>query len=489
MEINAFVQQLGRWSSGKGALQRKLAGAITQAVRNGTIAPGTRLPSERNLAAALNLSRTTVLAAYDALREIGWAESRTGSGTWISERSRDVATARAAAHAAENVSGSLLHLLNHRDAEMVDFALGCPMPLRELPIDRFMVPPQEYATLVNDRLYYPLGLPALRHGIAALYAEAGLPTEPDHILVSNGAQHSIALCALLFLQRGDTVLIEDPTYFGALDAFRAVGARIGSLPVESDGVRPAILRDRITVTAPRLVYLTPTYQNPTGALMPVEARREIARMAAEFAVPVIDDRTLADFTLEGAATPPLAAFAQPSAPVISIGSLGKLLWPGLRVGWIRAPEPIVERLARVKTAMDLGSPLITQAISARLLENIGEARRLRRRELKPRRDLLAALLNELLPDWSFRVPTGGLFFWVRLPRGDSRRFAQVALRHGVAVVPGPIMSAAGQHARFLRLPFLAEPETLRIAVRRLSAAWREYDSSDRKDGVQGVSMV
>src|SRR5262249_22178913 len=153
----------------------------------------------------------------------------------------------------------------------------------------------------------------------------------------------------------------------------------------------------------------PTYQNPTGALMPAAARREIAKLAAEFAVPVIDDETLADFVLEGAGAPPIAAFAPPGAPVICIGSLSKLLWPGLRIGWVRAAEPIVERLARVKSAMDLGSPLITQAIAARLLGDMEEARNLRRRQLKPRRDLLAALLAEHLSEWTFRVPPGGLF--------------------------------------------------------------------------------
>lgn len=489
MLTHAFVQQLGSWSSGKGALQRKLAQAIMQAIRNGTITPGTRLPSERSLSTALNVSRTTVLAAYDALREIGWVESRLGSGTWISERSRDVAAARAAAHAAENASGPLLNLLYPHDPETVDFALGSPLPLRELPIERFMLPPAEYAALVYNRLYYPLGLPALRHGLAALYANAGLPTEPENILVTNGAQHAIALCASLFLQRGDTALVEDPAYFGAVDAFRAAGARIGSLPVERDGVRPATLRDRITAKAARLVYLTPSYQNPTGAVMPGPARREVARLAAEFAVPVIDDSTIADFALEGAAAPPIATFAPPGGPVICIGSLSKLFWPGLRIGWVRAPEPIIERLARVKSAMDLGSPLITQAIAVRLLDSVGEARRLRRRELKPRRDLLAALLREHLPDWTFRVPAGGLFFWVRLPRGDSRGFAQVALRHGVALVPGPVMSAAGLHRGFVRLPFLAEEQTLRLAVRRLSAAWRDYDSGDRRSDSQGVPMV
>jgi DNA-binding transcriptional MocR family regulator len=490
MEIHGFVRHLGAWSAGKGSLHQKLGGAIMQAVRNGLVPPGSKLPSERTLAATLKTSRTTVLAAYDALRESGWLESRPGSGTWISERSRDIFEARNAAHAAASAASPLYGLLAHRDDEgMVDLALGSPLPLLELPVELFTVPPDEYAALVRDRLYYPMGLPALRAAIATYYAKAGLATGPEQILVTNGAQHAITVCAALFLQRGDTALVEDPAYFGAIDAFQAVSARVSSLPVETDGVSPAVLRDRITAAAARLAYLTPTYQNPTGALTPPRARREIARLSAELGVPIIEDGTLADLILEGSPTLPIAGYAPTNAPVITIGSMSKLLWPGLRIGWVRASAPLIERLARVKSTFDLGCPLVTQAIAVRLLAKVEEARRLRRQQLKPRRDLLAALLREQLPHWSFRIPGGGLFFWVSLPNGDSREFAQVALRHRAVVLPGPVMSAAGQQLEYLRLPFIAEPETLRIAVRRLAAAWRDYQSTGRQTPREPVAMV
>jgi DNA-binding transcriptional MocR family regulator len=193
---------------------------------------------------------------------------------------------------------------------------------------------------------------------------------------------------------------------------------------------------------------------------------------------LIDDCTLADIALEGATPPPLAAYA-PQAAIITIGSLSKLVWPGLRVGWVRAPAWIVERLARLKSSLDLASPLLTQTVAVRLVEDIDRARRLRRLQLKPRRDLLAALLRKHLPEWTFRVPSGGLFLWAKLPRGDSRELAQVALRHGVIILPGPHASAAGRYESFLRIPFLAEPETLRTGVKRLSAAWKDYHSNSR----------
>lgn len=490
MEVDSLVRSLGPWPAGKGPLQRKLAHALMQAIRNGAVSPGLRLPSERALAQALTVSRTTVVAAFDALREAGWLESRTGSGTWVSAGSPAVAAARGAAHAGALASSPLLGLLAHRGEDgLIDFALGAPLPLAELPAELFTVPPDQYEALVRDHRYYPLGLPTLRQGVADYFSAAGLDTRPEQILVTNGAQFAIALCAASYLQRGDSVLVEDPAYFGALDAFRTAGARVSPLPVGAAGVRPPLLRDRIAATAARLVYLTPTYQNPTGALMPAPARREVARIAREFGVPVIDDSTFADLTLDGVPPPPpLAAFVR-DAPVITIGSLSKLLWPGLRMGWVRAAGPVIERLARLRSALDLSSPLLTQAIAVRLLGALNEARRLRRSQLKPRRDLLAALLHRHLPEWKFRVPAGGLFLWVELPGGDAREFSQTALRHGVVLLPGPSMSATGAHSLFLRVPFLAEPQTLRTAVACLSAAWREFQSADRREPQQSVAIV
>ena len=477
MEAHGLVAQLGVWSSGRGPLYRKLARGLVDCIRKGAVHPGMRLPSERSLAQALSISRTTVVAAYEALREGGWLESRVGSGTWVCQSSRNVAAARGAAQAGALAASPLLSLLAHRgDEDVIDLAMGSPLPLRELPLDLFTLPPDEYAALVHDRLSYPLGLPTARQAVASYYSKAGLPTGPEQVLITNGAQHAIALCTALYVQRGDSVLVEDPAYFGALDAFRVAGARVLSLPVEASGVPISVLRDRIIATAARLVYLTPTFQNPTGAVMPSAARREVARIASELAIPVIDDGTLVELGLEGP-TPPLIASHAPFAPILTIGSLSKLVWLGLRTGWVRAPEPIIEQLARLKSANDLGSPLLTQAIGVRLLAAIDQVRLLRRRQLKPRRDLLAGLLRRFLPDWKFRLPAGGLFLWVKLPAGDSREFAQVALRYGTLVLPGPTMSQAQQHARFIRLPFLAEDETLRAGVRRLAAAWRDYQST------------
>jgi DNA-binding transcriptional MocR family regulator len=489
MEIQSLVRHLGSWSLGKGSLRQKLVRALTDAVRNGFLIPGSRLPSERELSQALMLSRTTVVAAYDALREAGWLESKSGSGTFVCARSTGVATARSSARADALTRSPLFDLLVPReDEDRLDFALGTTMPLDDLPQEMFTIPPGEYTAMMRERRYFPLGLATLRTAIARMYTESGLDTTPEQVLITNGAQEAISLCASLYLQRGDAVLVEDPTYYGALDALRTADARMDALPVGADGVRPSLIRERIASTAARLVYLTTTFQNPTGCVMPVPARRELGRVVVETGVPVIDDRTMADLVLEGSAPPPLAAYA-PQAAVITIGSLSKLVCPGLRAGWVRAPAWIIERLVRVKSSLDLASPLLTQAIAVRLVEELGLAQRLRRLQLKPRRDLLAELLRKQLPEWTFRVPCGGLFLWVKLPRGDARELAQVALRHGVITLAGPHASAVGRHESFLRIPFLAEPETLRIGVKRLAAAWKDYESNAQTGRTQQTVVI
>jgi DNA-binding transcriptional MocR family regulator len=139
--------------------------------------------------------------------------------------------------------------------------------------------------------------------------------------------------------------------------------------------------------------------------------------------------------------------------------------------------------------MDLGCPLLTQAIAVQLLGSVDEVRNLRRRQFKFRRDLLVSLMRRHLPDWKFRVPSGGVFLWVKLPGGDAREFAQVALRHGVAVLPGPVMSATETQGRFLRLPFFGTPEVLKSGVGRLVTAWRDYESTGRRERPADLPLV
>jgi len=225
----------------------------------------------------------------------------------------------------------------------------------------------------------------------------------------------------------------------------------------------------------------PSFHNPTGALLPERSRRVIARLAAEFQIPVVEDNALAGLGLGPALPPPIAAFAR-NAPILTIGSPSKLYWSGLRVGWIRGPEALIARLGRWKALADLGSPLHTQAIMMHLLAEEAAAEKTRRRENRTRLDLLTALLKQHLPDWSWRRPDGGLLLWARMPSGDANELAPIARRHGVAIVAGSANSPDHRFADRVRLPSVCDAATMEQAIARLGRAWQEYRPLPRRAG-------
>lgn len=472
-----FVNALGAWSEGSGPFYGRLANGMRSAVLRGDLTPGSRVPAERNLARLLAISRTTVVAAYDVLRQEGWLESRQGSGTRIRSAPR-----RADTRGAEPPSfrrNPVYRSLIEGSGSTIEF-LGAHLPGSGAIPEEIVTLKEGIARLARDHGYLPAGLPELRRAIAARMEARGLPTREDQILVTSGAQQAIGLVASLFLQRGDAVALESPTYLGAMDVFTNAGAHLLPVSVGDRGVRPELLRDVVSRAGPRLVYLVPTFHNPTGAVVPEAARREIARLADSTEIPVVEDDTLADLTLGAEPPPPIAAFSR-EGPVITIGSLSKVLWGGLRIGWIRAPEPILARLTRLKILTDLGCSILSQLAAVELLSRIETIRRARRREVRTKYARMAKLLKSLLPSWSWTPPAGGLSLWVRLPHGDATGFAQIALRHGVAVVPGPLASPDGAGADHLRLPFVHDAETMREGVQRLARAWRAYSPEARAE--------
>jgi DNA-binding transcriptional MocR family regulator len=276
------------------------------------------------------------------------------------------------------------------------------------------------------------------------------------------------------LQRGDTVILENPTFFGAIDTFRAAGARLAGVPNDASlGLDLQCVSDLISARVAQCLYLIPSYHNPTGNTLTETQRRQLVKMAQESNIPLIEDLTMANNALEGEPPRPMAAYSQDGG-VITVGSLSKLFWAGLRVGWIRGSAPLIERLARLKALTDLGSSMISQLIAIRLMSAIDHVKQLRRQELAPRRDLLLEVLEQRAPSWSWRRPKGGLFAWVHLPAGDARDLAQGALQRGVIVTPGITLSVDGTHTAWLRIPYLLPPDRLRSGAELLIDAWDHY---------------
>ncbi len=468
-----FVHRLGQWHRGEGPLYARLAKAIRTGIGDGTIPVGSRLPAERVLADALAVSRTTVATAYRLLEEEGWLERRRGSGTRVKLRS-DLRGAEASkvplsqGVAIETLLGELEGTI---DLTVAGFGGAEALPADMLAIS---VEEAENALLVHVG-YLPSGLPELRERVAAWLSDQGLPTASPQVLITSGAQQAIGLVAALVLQPGDVVVLENPTYFGAIDVFRSRGARLVPVPLDRDGVNVEALSDAVATSAPSLIYMTPSCNNPTGSVLSSERRGSLARLLAGFDGYVIEDQVLAPLLYEDE-TPPSIAPLTDSENVVVIGSTSKLFWGGLRVGWIRGPETLISRLARLKVMADLGSSLPSQLIASRLLPKAAEVQARRREQLRERWRVLTDLMAELLPSWELWPPAGGLFAWAKLPGGDANRLAQIANRHGVRIMPGSILSVDGSHADHIRLSLTPEVETLAAGLRRLAEAWKVYDT-------------
>jgi DNA-binding transcriptional MocR family regulator len=335
----------------------------------------------------------------------------------------------------------------------------------------------EIGPLAETSGYSPLGYAPLRDAIAAHLCARGVPTTAEQILVTSGAQQAISMAAWLYVQRGDTALVENPTYPGALDALTAVGGRLVGVRTGRYGPDVATLADGISRHAPRLVYLIPTYQNPVGGVLAEPARRALASLIQQHQVPLFEDDSLSGLSIVGEPPRPVAAFA-PDGPILTAGSLSKLFWAGLRVGWVRASEPVIAQLGRLKAVADLGGSLPGQVIASRLLGAYDDIRRQRRPVIAQRLELTTRLLAAMLPDWSWDQPQGGLCLWLRLPYGSATEFGQVAQRAGVSIVAGSVASADGSFDDHVRLPFGHRPETLEEGIRRLARAWQVYAPSE-----------
>jgi DNA-binding transcriptional MocR family regulator len=468
VQPDRLASLLGSWAAGSGPLYERLARAVGAAMDRGELPPGTMLPTERDLARRLAVSRTTVVGAYGELKDTGRLESRQGRGTWVAGRTQ------APPSSERPFSAELYSSLLGGQPGIIELTAACPPPTS---LVTRVVAEMDGADLVRDVAgagYLPAGLSELRERVAEHLSLAGLPTRPDEVLITTGAQQGIGLAVTLLGEAGQSALVEEATYPGALDITRGLGMRPVGVALDREGVVPEALEDLLERVRPGFVYLVPAHQNPTGSVLSPARSRRVAELSARYRVPVVEDLALRSLQMDDGPIPaPIAAHA-PDGASITIGSVSKVLWGGLRVGWIRAARPVIERLMRLKIGADMGSPIPSQSLACALLPRIGEAIEERRRFLLEGYEALSAAMAEHLPDWSWDPPRGGCTLWVRMPGGDARALGQVAQRCGVSVVPGQVLSAEGRHGDRLRLPFVHEPEVIAEAVRRLAVAWEIY---------------
>jgi DNA-binding transcriptional MocR family regulator len=478
----AATRLLGTWHAG-GPAYVALADALRSAVLSGTLSPNTRLPSERELAASLSVSRTTTSGAYARLRDLGFAVSRVGSGTvtTLPQGRVERGSRRPAGGDAPVADESLRHrgAPNTRPAAVghLDLWQATPSAPPEL-YDSFARALDSLPAYLDSGGYEPYGLAPLREAVAARYRERGVPTTADEILVTTGAQQAIALLARTHLRPGDRAVVESPTYFHAMEAMREAGGRVVGVPTGPLDVD--LLASTVRRTQARLVYLVPDYQNPTGYVLSAAERAAVREVADRNGVTVVGDETLVELGLDDEATPPAFAGYGTSPHVVSVGSASKAFWGGLRVGWIRAHPQMIAQLARARQSMDIATAVLEQLAVTDLLGRRAEIMVGRRTMLRERRDLLVGRLRESFP-WDVPLPAGGLFCWVDLGRPVAQAFAAAAAAEGALVAAGPLFTPDGAGATSrVRLTFTRSPAELADAVPRLVRAWARVAGGQRR---------
>jgi DNA-binding transcriptional MocR family regulator len=453
---------LGSWQQGREAAYRALAGSLRTLVLDGRVPVETRLPAERELAGVLGISRTTVAAAYELLRDEGFLASRRGAGSWTAlPEGRPMPTAGLSPFPTDR--GGVI--------DLGVAAMSAPEPWISRAMTAAVAELPSYTRTHGD---FPAGLQLLRQAVADRFCQRGLPTGSDQIMITSGAAGALTLLLRALVGPADRIAVESPSYANALQALRFHGGRAVPVPLEHDGWSMDAWARALREAAPGLAYVIPDFHNPTGLLMPDRQRQELVALTRATGTQLIVDETMVELSLDQdlPATRPLASFDR-SGSVITIGSAGKTFWGGLRIGWIRAAPELIRRLAGDRASLDVCSPVVEQlAVHHLLTECLPDVLAHQRRRIVEQRDALVAAVRAELPEWSFRVPQGGLSLWVRIDDESvgGSALAAVAQSFGVWIGSGPRFGVDGVLERFVRLPYAQPASVSEEAVRRLASA-------------------
>ena len=415
---------------------------LENAIAKGELPSGTRVPPERTLAQRLKISRTTVVSAYRELESRGLLRGYVGRGTFVCAAPEPEGTPFAwrgkISSAALRTSDSTLRdvVRNSSDSRLLSLAAGGPA-LDKFPNDAFMEAVTHALAADSTAVWGhgpTEGQPSLRSAIAERYS---VPRES--VLILSGAQQGMDLLARCLVDPGDAVIMDRPGYLGAIQSFRAAGAKLigwDMARADSDELEDLLVRYR-----PKLIYTNPTFQNPTGTTMPIRTRRELLSLAQRYRVPIVEDATYRDLYFTDAPPPSLRELDDHNL-VIYLNSFSKVLAPGLRLGWIAAAPSIVDQMAIIKQRLDPHTPNLTQIALARMIRRGAFDAHLRaiRTEHARRCTQMIAAIQKHMPPGSIRFarPQGGLYLWCRLGPGlSATALHERALTAGVTFVPGP----------------------------------------------------
>jgi GntR family transcriptional regulator/MocR family aminotransferase len=474
-------------------LYRQIETFLRQGILAGGLAPDMRLPATRQLSRDLGVNRITVETAYAELEADGLIFSRVGSGTYVlppcslPPRPPESPSApwplwQQAVQARSEIAKTMLPEAVPAPAlppNLITFASGTG--------DSHLFPTEDFrkvmqAVMRRDgtaALEYgdPRGYAPLRGTIAQVLASQGLQARPDNILITAGSQPALGLVAQLLLRPGDVILVESPTYSGALDLFHALRFKVVGIPTDERGMRVEALEGLLARHQPGLIYTIPNFHNPTGTCLSSQRRRQLIAVADRFNVPILEDDFVGDLRYEGRAQPALKAL-DPGGRVIYVSTFSKMLMPGLRVGFLAAEGPVYDSLASFKRANDLAtSNLIQRALEAYVTVGRYQAHLRRSCQIyRKRRDAMLLAIHRHLPA-AVRVdpPQGGLFVWLRLPEPlSAEQLLPLAAEEGVTFAAGCRFFPDGiGGAGCMRLNFVVQPaEAIEEGVKRLGKAIR-----------------
>ena len=495
-------------------LYAQIVNYIRQLIETDVLKPGVKLPATRELAVDLGVDRATIVAAYDELVAQGFATAHVGQGTFVAAHTSGAEPRHKDATDGESLPGEINwrqcfsraarinadwrppDVSAHRaQGETISFAGGMP-DSSLFPIDAFRQVMNEVLRTEGQALlqYNPAsGYPPLRRYLADYLVRKGIVVTEADILIVNGSQQGLDLVARTLLDPGDRVVVEGPSYPGALQIFRAYQAEVLTVPVSNDGIRRDILEGVMHRITPKCIYVMPTFQNPTGVTVSLEGRRELLAMAAKAQVPIIEDDFHNELRYDGVPVISLRGLDRKGL-VIAVGTFSKILFPGLRVGWIVAPPEVMERLIIAKRVSDFHTSALIQAAiyhfcRRRLLDRHMERMRL---EYRRRRDtLMQALSRHCPPNVTWTHPQGGFSLLLTLPSGlDTQSLLPEAASAGVLYTPGTLFYADGGGRNQLRLSFSEVPaEHIEAGVQRLSSviaaalqSGRRLRSVERQEG-------
>jgi 2-aminoadipate transaminase len=464
---------------------RRIVTLLEHGISRGAVAAGQQLPPERDLAAAMKISRATVVSAYRELEARGLVRGYVGRGTFVAAKP-DAASApfawrgKIAASALQASDATTVRDLVRAaaDPDLISVAAGVPA-LDCFPTEAFQRAMNHVLATQGDAAWRHGPTEGLQSFRAALAHRFG--GDPEHILVLAGAQQGLDLLARCLVDPGDAIVIDRPGYLGAIQTFRSAGARLVGWDItraDTDELEELLLRYR-----PKLIYTNPTHQNPTGVNLPIRTRRELLELAARYRVPIVEDDTYRDLALTGAPPPPsLFALDEAHTVVIRLNSFSKMLAPGLRLGWISAVRPIVDQLALIKQQIDPHTQNLSQLVICELVEQgvLNQHLSLLKAEHRRRRDAMVHALRQHVPagQLRFTVPDGGMYLWCELPNTIRARVVQDhALRDSVMLLTGDpfYVDQGGDHQ--LRICYTSQPasraeQIARTLARSLAAAAR-----------------